>query len=158
MLSQRSHYALRAMLVLAAGDGAAPMRTARIAKAANLSPKFLEVIPLELRKAGILRSYRGCKGGFLLARPPHQISFADIVRVTDGSLALSSCTSEVAYARCEGCFDESFCEIRRALMTARDVTAQVLQSYDLASAGNRMRRVGGLQAVVQGAYLGLSQR
>jgi Rrf2 family protein len=139
MLSQRSHYALRAMLVLAASDGAAPMRTGDIAKAANLSPKFLEVILLELRKAGILRSYRGCKGGFVLARPAHDISFADIVRVTDGSLALSRCTSEVAYARCEGCFDETICEIRRALLAAREVTAHVLQSYDLASAGSRMR-------------------
>jgi Rrf2 family protein len=142
MLSQRSHYALRAMLVLAAADGATPMRTGQIAKAANLSPKFLEGILLELRKAGILRSYRGCKGGFVLARPAHEISFADIVRVTDGSLALSSCTSEVAYARCEGCFDETICEIRRALLTAREVTAHVLQSYDLASAGSRMRGAG----------------
>src|SRR5690242_13099117 len=108
MLSKRSHYALRALLVLAGGDGVAPMRTGQIAKAASLSPKFLEVILLELRKAGILRSYRGCKGGFLLARPASEISFADIVRVTGGSMALSSCTSEVAYARCDGCFDESY--------------------------------------------------
>lgn len=144
MLSQRSHYALRAMLVLASGDGVTPMRTGQIARAANLSPKFLEVVLLELRKAGILVSYRGCKGGFLLARPADQISFADIVRVTDGSLALSSCASELAYARCDGCFDEGYCEIRRALLKARDVTVHVLQSYDLASAGDRMRGAGRL--------------
>lgn len=144
MLSQRSHYALRALLVLAGSDDAAPMRTGQIAKRASLSPKFLEGVLLELRKAGILVSYRGCKGGFLLARPAHEISFADIVRVTDGSLALSVCTSDVAYARCDGCFDEAYCEIRRALMTARDATVHVLKSYDLASAGGRMRSAGRL--------------
>jgi Rrf2 family protein len=144
MLSQRSHYALRAMLVLAANGSDTPMRTGQIAKAANLSPKFLEVILLELRKAGILRSYRGCKGGFVLARPARDISFADIVQVTDGSLALSRCVSEVSYARCEDCFDEAHCEIRRALRTTRDMTSQVLQSYDLASAAHRMRGAGTL--------------
>lgn len=142
MLSQRGHYALRAMLILAANDGVAPMRTGQIARAAGLSPKFLEVILLELRKAGLLRSYRGCKGGFQLGRDAGSISFADIVRVTDGSLALSPCVCEIAYARCEDCFDESHCEIRRALGRAREQTNQVLQSYDLASAAARMQQSG----------------
>ena len=144
MLSKRAHYALRAMLVLAASDGATPMRTGQIAKAAKLSPKFLEVILLELRKAGLLRSYRGCKGGFLLARAAQAISFADIVRVTDGSLALSPCVSEVAHARCEDCFDEAFCEIRHALARARDATNAMLQSYDLAGAAARLQAGGQL--------------
>ena len=142
MLSQRSHYALRAMLVLAAHDGDLPMQTWQIAKAASLPPKFLEVILLQLRKAGILQSFRGCKGGFVLARAAKDISFADIVAVADGSLALSGCVSEMAYARCDDCFDEAHCEIRRALLSARDVTTNVLQSYDLASAARRMRGAG----------------
>jgi Rrf2 family protein len=144
MLSQRSHYALRAMLVLAANGSDTPMRTGQIAKAANLSSKFLEVILLELRKAGILRSYRGCKGGFVLARSADAISFADIVQVTDGSLALSRCASEISYTRCDDCFDETYCEIRRALLAARAVTSNVLQSYDLASAARRMQSTGSL--------------
>ncbi len=144
MLSQRSHYALRAMLVLAANGNDTPMRTGQIAKAANLSSKFLEVILLELRKAGILRSYRGCKGGFVLARSADEISFADIVQVTDGSLALSRCASEIAYMRCDDCFDEAHCEIRRALLAARNATSNALQSYDLAGAARRMQGSGSL--------------
>ena len=54
------------MLVLAAGNLPAPMRTGDIARAMNISPKFLEAILLELRKAGLLISHRGCKGGFEL--------------------------------------------------------------------------------------------
>ena len=144
MLSQRSRYALRAMLVLAASTTHSPMRTAEIARGANISPKFLEAILLELRKAGLLISHRGCKGGFQLARPANQISFADVVRVTDGSLALAPCVNEIAPGKCQDCFEESFCEIRRALLTARDVTANALRSYDVAGAVSRMRNTGTL--------------
>lgn len=144
MLSQRGHYALRALLVLAANGQGAPMRTPQIAQAASLSPKFLEVILLELRKAGILRSFRGCKGGFVLGRPASEITFADIVQVTDGSLALSSCVCPVAYAPCRDCFSERFCEIRCALSRAQDMTTAVLKSYDLAGAASRMQAAGKL--------------
>jgi len=144
MLSQRAHYALRALLIIAAHGAQAPMRTPRIAKAAQVSPKFLEQILLELRKAGILQSFRGRTGGFILGRPAGEISFADIVKVIDGSLALSPCVCDVSYARCSDCFDESFCEIRRALVSANDLTVSVLKSYDLESAAKRMQAAGKL--------------
>lgn len=142
MLSQRAHYALRAMIILAAHDGAQPLRTGQIARAMNLSVKFLEVILLALRKAGFLQSFRGCKGGFALARPAEDITFADIVRVTDGSLALSPCVSELGGVRCADCFDEGYCDIRRALARARDLTAEVLKSHTLATAVSRSRLGG----------------
>ena len=140
MLSQRSHYALRAMLILAVHGDRPPMRTAEIARAANISAKFLEAILLELRKSGLLVSHRGCKGGFQLARPAKQISFADVVRVTDGSLALAPCVSEIAPAKkCADCFAEEFCQIRHALLKARVQTDEVLGAYDLAGAAARTR-------------------
>ena len=138
MLSQRSHYALRAMLVLAAGKSYEPMRTGEIAKAAHISPKFLEAILLELRKAGLLVSRRGRRGGFHLARPAKQISFADIVRVTDGSLALAPCADENGPRMCGDCFGEKDCQIRHALLQARDKTDAVLAAYDLAAVSARM--------------------
>ncbi len=144
MLSQRAHYALRAVLIIAAHGAAAPMRTPQIAKTAHISPNFLEPTLLELRKGGILQSFRGRKGGFILGRPANEITFADIVKVIDGSLALSPCVCELSYARCSDCFDESFCEIRRALSSAKDVTVAVLQSYDLEGAARRMQAAGKL--------------
>ena len=138
MLSQRSHYALRAMLILAAGGVRVPMRTGDVARAAHISPKFLEAILLDLRKAGLLISHRGRKGGFELARPAKQISFADIVRITDGSLALARCADEISPRRCEDCFGEETCQIRHALLQARDKTDAVLRAYDLAAVSARM--------------------
>ncbi len=86
---------------------------ADIAEEAGVPRKFLEQILLELRKRGLLRSLRGRSGGYLLAKAPRDISFADIIRATDGPLALAPCVSVTAYHRCEDCADESTCAIRR---------------------------------------------
>ena len=150
MLSQRSHYALRAMLILAAHGDRAPMCTVEIARAAHISPKFLEAILLELRKSGLLVSHRGRNGGFQLARAPEQISFADVVRVTDGSLALAPCVNEMGPAKCADCFGEEFCQIRHALLRARVQTDAVLRAYDLAGAAARSRE--GIYPVLDAAH------
>lgn len=140
MLSQKGRYALRALIVLAEHDGAEPMMIAEIAEEAGVPRKFLEQILLELRKRGILRSRRGRSGGYQLAKSPKDISFADIIRVTDGPLALAPCVSVTAYHRCDDCVDEATCAIRKVLMLARDATAAVLESQKLSSAVARSRR------------------
>lgn len=140
MLSQKGRYALHALIVLADHDGEEPMMIADIAEEAGVPRKFLEQILLELRKRGILRSQRGRSGGYQLAKPPADISFADIIRVTDGPLALAPCVSVTAYHRCEDCADEKTCAIRKVLMLARDATADVLESQTLAGAVSQRRR------------------
>jgi len=141
MLSQKGRYALHALIVLADHDGEEPMMIADIAEEAGVPRKFLEQILLELRKRGILRSQRGRSGGYQLAKPPADISFADIIRVTDGPLALAPCVSVTAYHRCEDCEDEMTCAIRRVLLAARDATADVLESQTLAGAMTRRSRL-----------------
>ena len=116
------------------------MMIADIADEAGVPRKFLEQILLELRKRGILRSQRGRSGGYQLAKAPKDISFADIIRVTDGPLALAPCVSVTAYHRCEDCADEKTCAIRKVLMLARDATADVLESQTLAAAVSQRRR------------------
>jgi len=112
MLSQKSRYALKALLVLAARGDSDPMQISDIADTANVPRKFLEQILLELKKPGIVRSHRGRLGGYSLGRPAKDISFADVLRVTDGPLALSPCVSVMAYRKCDDCFDEAICGIR----------------------------------------------
>src|ERR1700742_3505431 len=139
MLSQKGRYALHALIVLAERNGEEPMMIADIADAAGVPRKFLEQILLELRKRGILRSLRGRSGGYALAKAPNDISFADIIRVTDGPLALAPCVSVTAYHRCEDCEDEMTCAIRKVLLQARDATAAVLESETLATAVAKRR-------------------
>ena len=133
MLSQKGRYALHALLVLARHGGDEPMQIADIAKEAKVPRKFLEAILLELKKRGIVQSLRGRAGGYMLGRPANKISFADVIRVTDGPLALAPCVSVTAYQKCTDCVDENVCAIRRVLMVVRDATAEILEAQTLAS-------------------------
>lgn len=135
MLTQRSRYALRAMLYLAeAPAGGRPIPMNRIAEAANVPRKFLELILADLREAGLLDSHRGKMGGYLLARPNHMISLGEVIRVIEGPLALVPCVSRTAYRRCADCEDEADCAIRQAMARVRDETARILDGTSLADA------------------------
>ena len=135
MLTQRSRYGLRAMIMLARqAHGGPPLPMSRIASEGSVPRKFLEIILSELKAAGLVVSTRGKQGGFHLARPSHLISFGDIIRVIEGPLALVPCVSRTAYKRCKDCRDEATCEIRRAMMIVRDDTARILDGTSLADA------------------------
>jgi Rrf2 family protein len=84
-LSARTDYALRAAIELAAAQDA-HVTAEQIAQAQNIPSKFLETILTNLRHSNIVRSQRGPDGGFWLARPPSEISLADIIRAVDGQL------------------------------------------------------------------------
>lgn len=84
-LSARVDYALRAMAELAAAS--APRTVEQLAAAQRIPSKYLENILGELRRGGLLRSQRGPDGGHRLARPPSEISIADVIRALDGELA-----------------------------------------------------------------------
>lgn len=135
MLTQRSRYALRAMLFLAeAKPGSGPVPMTRIAETANVPRKFLELILAELREAGLLVSHRGKHGGYRLARPVRLISLGDIIRTIEGPLALVPCVSRTAYRPCGDCHEEASCAIRRAMARVRDETARILDGTSLAEA------------------------
>src|SRR5262249_42269506 len=134
MLSQKARYGLRAMLHLAAQPREQAQQIADIAEASNAPRKFLEQILLELKRRGIVHSIRGRHGGYQLGRDPKEISFAEIIRVIDGPLALSPCASRTAYRRCEDCTDEATCAIRKSLIDVRNSTARILEQHSLADA------------------------
>ena len=135
MLTQRSRYALRAMLFLAeAKPGGPPIPMNKIAATANVPRKFLELILADLREAGFLHSHRGKMGGYCLSRPTHLISLGEIIRVIEGPLALVPCVSRTAYRSCNDCHDEATCAIRHAMLRVRDETARILDGTSLADA------------------------
>ena len=89
MLSQKARYALRAMLHLAQKSRSEPTMIGDIAEFESVPKKFLELILLDLKKRGLVHSVRGRHGGYVLGRAPEEISFAEIIRVMDGPLALA---------------------------------------------------------------------
>jgi Rrf2 family protein len=85
-VSAKADYAVRAAVELAvAGEG--PIKGERIAHAQDIPLKFLENILLELRHAGLVRSQRGAEGGYWLARPPEEITLAEVIRAVEGPIA-----------------------------------------------------------------------
>ena len=87
-ISARADYALRALCVLASAPDGDAVKADAIAAAQDIPRTFLDGILVELRKAGLIESRRGPDGGHRLARPAYAISLADVIRVTDGPLAL----------------------------------------------------------------------
>lgn len=136
MLSQRARYALRALVHLAGRTEAGPASIADIAEAAAAPRKFLEAILLELKRHQLLVSTRGRFGGYALAKPPAEISFADVIRALDGPLALAPCASKTAYRPCETCPTVEDCPVHPALVKARDAVAAVLEAWTLEAAAD----------------------
>ena len=134
MLSQKARYALRALLHLVEYGGDKPVQAGDIAEAQSVPRKFLEAILADLTRAGLIASRRGRSGGYLLARAPETISFAEIIRGIDGPLALVPCASQNFYARCGDCHDEATCAIRRVMMLVRDEAVRILDGTSLADA------------------------
>lgn len=131
MLSQKSRYGLRALVELARAGPARQVTAAELALRADAPRKFLEAILLELARRNLIHSRRGKFGGYVLARPAEAISFADVIRVIDGPLALLPCVSLTAFRKCDDCPDLEACALRPALRMARDATAAVLEGYTL---------------------------
>ena len=132
MLNQRSRYALRALIFIARSGGVAPVPISVITADQQLPRKFLEAILLDLKNGGVVNSYRGKMGGYRLARPASQISFGEIIRLIEGPLALVPCVSVSAYQRCDDCFEETTCVIRKVMLVVREQTADVLDNTTLA--------------------------
>jgi Rrf2 family protein len=85
-ISAKEDYALRAALELAVAGGG-PLTREQLAQAQEIPTAFLQNILSELRHAGLVETQRGREGGFRLARPPDQITVADVVRAVSGPLA-----------------------------------------------------------------------
>jgi Rrf2 family protein len=130
-LSKRSEYGLKALIELAALYGQGVVQVSQIAQKHHISAKFLELILLDLRHAGIVHSRQGVHGGYYLAAPPEQIIIGQVVRILDGTIAPIRCVSKMSYERCT-CPDEERCELRLIMLKVRNAIADILDNISLA--------------------------
>jgi len=89
-ISTRAHYGARLMLELGLHYGRGPLFLKDIARAQDISEKYLSQIIIPLRTAGLVDSFRGAKGGYVLARPPFGITLKEIVGVLEGGFDLGA--------------------------------------------------------------------
>jgi Rrf2 family protein len=140
LLSRRSKYGLKALLILAAEAGRGPVLVSELSGREAIPKKFLEAILLDLNRHGLVQSKKGKGGGYFLRRPPSEITFGDAVRALEGPLALVPCVSQTAYQRCADCLDERTCGVRFAMGDVRDATARILDGMTLADVSSRIQR------------------
>jgi len=140
-LSKKSEYGLRALLELTTAHGMPPLQRQDIAARQRIPIEFLEQILLALKRAGLLSSRRGIKGGYRLIKPPKDITLGQVIRILDGPLAPIGCVSKTAYEKCHECpyADHASCPVQHVMGTVRDAIAGILDHYSLAdfAAGSR---------------------
>lgn len=90
---------MRAMLELAKAPQGLYMSLRELASRQEISAKYLEQLLIPLKGAGLVKSVRGAKGGYALARDPRQVNVYDIVKVLEGPVTLVDCVEDPEYCR-----------------------------------------------------------
>lgn len=96
-LTTRSEYALLALVHLARQRQDENVTVEAIAKAQGIPPKFLELLMWTMKKARLVKSSKGQRGGYRLARPAKEITVAEVIRLFDGALAPTESVSTYFY-------------------------------------------------------------
>ena len=125
-ISTKGRYAVRAMLDLALQSRDNPTLIKDISERQQISCLYLEQLFTRLKAAGLVRSIRGPNGGFMLTRPPSEITFADIVRAMEGSTAPVDCVDNAHL-----CPRADTCISRRVWIELKDAMDRVLNTTTL---------------------------
>lgn len=125
-LSTRTRYGIRAMLELACNYGKGPLRLKIIAQHQDISAKYLEQLIAMLKTAGFVRSVRGSKGGYVLAKPPAQINLKDCFNCLEGTVAAVDCIDDESY-----CDRQADCVLRLVWKQLSQAIASLLQDITL---------------------------
>lgn len=124
-ISAKSKYAVRALVELAQQNNGNPIPIADIASKRDIPLQFLEQLFSTLRKAGILNSHRGVRGGFSFNRLPEDVTVLDVIEVLDGSISPANCTSGASCDKLDACImNEVWVEAKKSL-------EEVLSSYNI---------------------------
>ena len=134
-ITAQSRYALRILLDVAVHGGNGVRSIKEIAASQEISEKFISRIVVPLRRAGLLATERGAKGGMKLARVPEKITLLDIVEATDGPLALVACLTKPGV-----CSRQGRCAAERAWGVADAALSDALRGVTLAAVVEDYRR------------------
>lgn len=129
MFSRAAEYGIQALLYIAAAPSRGYILVKEIASVLELSPYFLGKILQTLVKAGILESYRGPNGGFVLGRPAEEISLLEVVEAIDGvELFTKLCVIGLPE-----CSDDNPCPIHKDWRTVRAGIIEMLVGKSVAT-------------------------
>jgi Rrf2 family protein len=125
-LSTRIRYGVRAILELVASQGEGPLQIKAIARRQDISVKYLEQLMAILKSAEFVRSVRGSKGGYILAKPANQIKLSDVFNALEGPVTTVECVENESY-----CTRTADCTARQLWIEVQQAIMKVLQSMTL---------------------------
>lgn len=125
-VSTKAQYGMRALVEVATWGGE-PVSLRTIAKRQLISHQYLEQIFAELRRAGIVDSVRGARGGYLLARPLAEIHALEVVEVLEGSVAPVRCIEDAS-----NCLETGHCSTEALWRRVDSAVREVLKETTLA--------------------------
>ena len=134
-VSTRGEYGVRAMVALAHHYGDGPLSIAEIARQSNIPSAYLEQLVAPLRRAGLVISRRGARGGYILSRDPSEIRVGDVYRVMEGPVAPMDCVSEDVNDQTCPLIDG--CETRPIWLKVRNSIVDALDSTTLADLAHK---------------------
>ncbi len=140
-LSTKSRYGLRALFDMAYNAGMLPAQIKDISRRQDISPRYLEQIFQNFKKAGILKSKRGPQGGYCLARKPEQITVREILEAAEGDTLLVECSGEKRRGKGECVLDGS-CVTQEVWRTAGDRLNEYFSQLTLQSLCERGQALG----------------
>jgi Rrf2 family protein len=124
-ISTKTRYGTRFLIALAAQHGKGPVYMKDIAQSEGISEKYLSQILITLRSAGLVEGFRGVHGGYVLTRPPSQITVREIVSLLEGGLSIIDCTAA------EICPRSGQCSSRDVWKKIEQTLSEVLESITL---------------------------
>ncbi len=133
-MSTKGQYGTRALVDLAQHYGKGPVLVKDIARRQGISQHYLEHLFIRLIAAGLLKSTRGAKGGFALAKPPEQIKVSQVIELMEGSLAPVSCVDDP-----KACSRTSSCVMREVWSEVKAAMSEVLEATTLQNLVERQR-------------------
>ena len=102
-ISTKGRYAIRALIEIALNQDKGLVLVKDVSVSQAISEKYLERIFSSLKSAGFVKSRRGCKGGYILARKPEEINILDVLKALEGSLAPVECVETPSCTRLKAC-------------------------------------------------------
>ncbi len=140
-LTRGAEYAIRAVLDLTANytglkDGKVQLKD--IAARMDIPDDFLAKIFQMLNRSGIIRSYRGTKGGYTLAKEPKDINVKDVIYAVDGPIKLNKCLNAEGCVEQNGCKYQPECPIHDVWRDAQKSMLKVLSGADFHSLNQKI--------------------
>jgi Rrf2 family protein len=140
-LTMKGDYGLRAMIDMAAHYGGGPIESADIAGRQYIPEQYLDQILMVLRKEGLVKSVRGPKGGHMLAKPPTEITMAEVMKALEGYVPPMECLPNPDF-----CKLSPGCALREVWQKIDTMTQELLTNTTIAELAQR-HRTGNVEAM-----------